>query len=1257
MKLHSLQSNEKLGLGVKKISSVKTRLKATKCETDSRKTKSVSTNISEYCVLTDDYENKTHCVKNKEVLLVDSTVQNSCQAHEKESSISKPSSSLTESTTCVEVRGSKIKEDTKLAPIFLKKQDNKIAGNQVHVNQLHHGQIYTASSESSPRTTLYDTKCTKNVPVKLAPIFLKKVVTDRVLDECSVVKPQGETSNASKKGCLSLPTRCKSLENNRVYEQEDEQFVILPTKPKSKLKIATKSSELKNNFSKCSYKRKPTVQEDEITVFNKTLDKNADSEKETKRRKKKQQLVLAEEKELRNIGPSCDDDDGEGEKESDGLACKGSLRSRTKMKGNKLNLHFSINCSELSETPKEIHNTCDVIKMPLKKTSANDNLIQREKKREYQKRKNGGNKLSSGAKEKFGSWNVEDIESQVLEDKPLILLDDDKVTTNDNENNNSINEEIFTEKYKPTSFGTFVGNKNEVEKMKVWLAAWKTKCFNDAKNKSRNSNISSKSDSDEYSDDDDNLPNCTLITGASGIGKTSFVYAVARELGFRVFELNASSRRTGKEIMTQLQEATQSHHIEGSSCKNRKYLNFFEVGKTNSPKFLSKQKNEIVAKESTPALSKKKSIESFFRTGASAAKHPELNSRTTEGCTNNETSGKVLSGKLGSNTTRKINLGSQKKKNTLEGFGFNEKIKYPNSYTCRDSGVKDLLTESILNDAEKGLSISSMSLILFDDVDVVFENDDGFWSAVNAFIATAKKPVILTATRNVESIKTNINHMHEIISLRPPHLYEVTDHLFKVCVQEGMDVKPSYIRALAKYMSRDIRRCLLQLQFLAPNKSEMSNFCKNLLSMNSKVSVKELNSNHNKLSKENTVEMDTIAKCPTNLNHHAELLDPKVNDILECASNRVLVLQSEKEETTVENITEEKWDMCNVCLEKTTGFEEKLVIGNKRSVFMLSAPNNLDFRIYETLISILNQGTLWQAGKLIYENHVSGNRVISDNLYELLSLPKLFQPSLEKVSELQNCVEEKTQNINPFDISWLNEEGLGQEREFFGNDLNSTVDDSKINCDMVVSEDTVVKNSTLLITHKVNEQISNLLKDLSTRDIMLRQGRLRGLECAGPEERLQSWIWGLPLLSDTSYTTCEEINVDIFSSFEVLSFRKTSQRLREILQNASADVDLSYITLHFKKNTQCQTLENHQLYHESKFCFDAIRNALPINQRLNHRAVHLEYLPFLRSISVSETYRQAKCRKRSGRFLHYFDSISLCFDSGIIHKLQQPIYY
>jgi nucleoside-triphosphatase THEP1 len=56
--------------------------------------------------------------------------------------------------------------------------------------------------------------------------------------------------------------------------------------------------------------------------------------------------------------------------------------------------------------------------------------------------------------------------------------------------------------------------------------------------------------------------NFVVLTGDNGVGKTSSVYAVTSDLNYRVIEVNAGSRRSGKIMLQELLEATQSHRVQ-----------------------------------------------------------------------------------------------------------------------------------------------------------------------------------------------------------------------------------------------------------------------------------------------------------------------------------------------------------------------------------------------------------------------------------------------------------------------------------------------------------------------------------------------------------------------------------------------------------------------------------------------------------------------------------------------------------------------
>lgn len=112
---------------------------------------------------------------------------------------------------------------------------------------------------------------------------------------------------------------------------------------------------------------------------------------------------------------------------------------------------------------------------------------------------------------------------------------------------NQMKHAMWTEKYKPKSSDDIIGNAEAVKKLATWLGSWKR--FNQEKKIRRNSSSSEFEITDYDSRDSNRLQANTIILGGPcGSGKSAAVYALCNQLDFNVIELNASSKRSGKNL-------------------------------------------------------------------------------------------------------------------------------------------------------------------------------------------------------------------------------------------------------------------------------------------------------------------------------------------------------------------------------------------------------------------------------------------------------------------------------------------------------------------------------------------------------------------------------------------------------------------------------------------------------------------------------------------------------------------------------------
>uniref|UniRef100_A0A4X1TJY0 ATPase family AAA domain-containing protein 5 n=1 Tax=Sus scrofa TaxID=9823 RepID=A0A4X1TJY0_PIG len=354
---------------------------------------------------------------------------------------------------------------------------------------------------------------------------------------------------------------------------------------------------------------------------------------------------------------------------------------------------------------------------------------------------------------------------------------------------------LWTEKYQPQNSSELIGNELAIKKLHSWLKDWKRRAELEerqnlkGKRDEKQEGILNPLDSIDFkgsSDDEEEtrLCNTVLITGPTGMGKTAAVYACAQELGFKIFEVNASSQRSGRQILSQLKEATQSHQVDKQGVNSQKpcFFNSYNIGK--SPKKLSSPRKVVVTSpRKLPPPSPQSSGPKRALPPRTLANYFKVSSKPK----NNEEIGAFLENNKGI-------------KNSFE----QKQIIPTKSTNTGTSNVKEF-------GAEEPNRKNATSLILFEEVDVIFEEDAGFLNAVKTFMATTKRPVILTTSDPTFSLM--FDGCFEEINFNTPSLLNVASYLQTICLTENFRTDIKDFVTLLTANTCDVRKSILYLQF------------------------------------------------------------------------------------------------------------------------------------------------------------------------------------------------------------------------------------------------------------------------------------------------------------------------------------------------------------------------------------------------------------------------------------------------------------
>ncbi|KAG9191263.1 hypothetical protein G6011_09351 [Alternaria panax] len=247
--------------------------------------------------------------------------------------------------------------------------------------------------------------------------------------------------------------------------------------------------------------------------------------------------------------------------------------------------------------------------------------------------------------------------------------------------------------------------------------------------------------------------NVVLISGPHGCGKSATVHAVARELGFEVFEIHAGMRRSGKDIQDKVGDMTANHLVN----HKRSAASVQETVQAAD----DMDDNQVdTATEDDISSGRQATMASFFQVkpGTGSVK-PKIKAKVPE---------------VKKDPTRSA--------------------------------------QATLPVAHASHTPQKQSLILIEEADILFEEDQQFWAQITKIASLSKRPIVITCN-DERQVPMQDLPIAAILRLQPAPVELATDYLLVLAGREGHILERQTVKELYESKGYDLRASIMELDF------------------------------------------------------------------------------------------------------------------------------------------------------------------------------------------------------------------------------------------------------------------------------------------------------------------------------------------------------------------------------------------------------------------------------------------------------------